>query len=516
MTIYNKIKNTGIDLFISYHPKVIQLKREAKTLHKEYKDNGLSLMQCQELVAKQNGFQNWYNFINLIKKHYQESLDNTPFLITSDINAPKFKVEKNYNIYVDKSDNTYLKSEYDKPILFGYDINLSHYKWQNDYSMKTHQLILGSSVYKSFDVFISTQAIKNDRSVIFFNGEGDEQTLHSLIQAATLKNRESDIKIINFTKNSLYHKYEHKIKNSFSGNALKEILYQILDFNEEYLKNKALSFISLVVMYLEYKKNNENINITLHSLKEYLNLEKIKKIETEKLPVYIKDIIESYIEKMNNSNIDELKQYQIISNYLVEKVDKLIATNMFNDDEFSIDLKSMLDKGKKIIWIIQMPLYDKVSQVILSFLKTNVVESLGVSLEMNINIFSEILSKKRKLNNEVLYVFIRSCYTPKGIAVMPSQSRSLGLSLNFSYANAIEFEKFNDQENIQSIIYNTNTKIFSPIKDDQTMLLLNIAKSEELQNSILTKNNKKNQQKQNYVWLVKGIHFSQISFDITF
>ena len=242
----------------------------------------------------------------------------------------------------------------------------------------------------------------------------------------------------------------------------------------------------------------------------------IKKIETEKLPIYIKDIIESYIEKMNNSNIDELKQYQIISNYLVEKVDKLIATNMFNDDEFSIDLKSMLDKGKKSIWIIQMPLYDKVSQVILSFLKTNVVESLGVSLEMNINIFSEILSKKRKLNNEVLYVFIRSCYTPKGIAVMPSQSRSLGLSLNFSYANAIEFEKFNDQENIQSIIHNTNTKIFSPIKDDQTMLLLNIAKSEELQNSILTKNNKKNQQKQNYVWLVKGIHFSQISFDITF
>ena len=34
---------------------------------------------------------------------------------------------------------------------------------------------------------------------------------------------------------------------------------------------------------------------------------------------------------------------------------------------------------------------------LLSFLKTNVVESLGVSLEMNINIFSEILSKKRKL-----------------------------------------------------------------------------------------------------------------------
>ena len=30
MTIYYKIKNTGIDLFISYHPKVIQLKREAK------------------------------------------------------------------------------------------------------------------------------------------------------------------------------------------------------------------------------------------------------------------------------------------------------------------------------------------------------------------------------------------------------------------------------------------------------------------------------------------------------
>ena len=148
MSIYEEVKNIGIDLFVSYHPKVIQLKRESKALHKELKSKGLSLMQCQELTAKQNGFNNWYNFIHLIKRHYQQDLDNVPFVITKDKQATVYSKEK---IKDHTKNSKWLGYEENNPILLGYDINFGHYKWQNDNSMKTHQMILGESVYKKYE-----------------------------------------------------------------------------------------------------------------------------------------------------------------------------------------------------------------------------------------------------------------------------------------------------------------------------------------------------------------------------
>jgi hypothetical protein len=502
MSVYKEIKNIGVDLFYSYHPKVLQLKREAKSLYKNLKSQGLSLMQCQELVAKRNGFTNWYSFIHLIKKHYQQDLENIPFIITTDKITPKKD-----NKYSDslKSTSTYLKDEKNKPILFGYDINFGHYKWQNDSSMRTHQLILGQSIYNKYDVYIAKQSIRNNRSVIFFNGDGDAKTLDSLIQSAKQANRLSDIKIINFTKESLYLHHEYKIKDIFLGSIHSgvELFYKFLDFKEDYWNMHGISLISFIIMYLVYKRDNEGMVITLDTIKEHFNLEKIKTIVQEDLPQHIKHGITNYL------NSSESSHEYIVKN-LIKFLDELIATEMFTNDENAINLNNLIDKNKNNIYIFQISPDTKISKFLLLILKENIDQFYNIS---GLN--------EEKKNSELFYIFIRSCNILPRASIMLAHARAMGLSLTLSYLNIKKLEYYSDKENTQAIIANCNTKIFSNIEEDeQTVKLLNMSKDEVSQSSILNINNenisisiKSSDKKSNYVWLIKSKYASQISFE---
>ena len=528
MSIYKEIKNVGIDLFVSYHPKVIQLKKESKVLHRELKSKGLSLMQCQELTAKQNGFHNWYNFIHLIKRHYQRGLDNVPFILTTDKNIPTkldYQAKLNYS-------KCFTKGESDNPLLLGYDINFGHYKWQNDYSMKTHQLILGESIYKKYDVHLANQAMNNNRSLVFFNGEGDNDTLKSLVNSAIEKGRQSDLKIMNFKNSSIFPQYECKIKDKFLGSSgmLTEIFISMIALDEE-LKAKLILFISATIMYLVYKRDSENTDITLAKIREIILFKNLASASQDKyLPSHISSSFKYYFnelsEKINKASIDEmLAKHEQLREPFDVVLKSLVDSNMFNNDEKSICLDSFIEKNNSHIYIAQFDARDKYHSEIfhklfLNSIKSSIATALGVSLEGSV----DQIEAKRNKNTNVLYVFIRSCYTPKAISVLPSQARSLGLSLSFSYSSLTKLEELSDKSETESVIANTNTKIFSTLEGDyQTITLLEKYKNEvsevsegsvlNINDSSLSININLDRRKKDYVWLVKRGYASQVSFD---
>lgn len=529
MSIYKEIKNTGIDLFISYHPKVIQLKRESKILHKELKSKGLSLMQCQELTAKQNGFQNWYNFIHLIKRHYQQDLDFVPFILTTDKNPPK---KENYKLKGMNNSKTLHEDGKDNPILLGYDINFGHYKWQNDHSMKTHQMILGSTIYKKYDVYLANQAMKENRSLIFFNGEGDNDTLKALLKSAIDKNRRSDVKIVNFKNYSLYPEHEHKIQDNFLGSSsgLTELFYSMIDISEDFWKGRCISLLSAVMQYLVFHRDTNKQTITLHRIKELLSLENFLEVLKEKnIPLHIKNSFISYIESLPNFKFDKsiknehaVVQHNYLSEKLINILNELIDSGYFVQDDKAINLHNLLDKQNQNIYIIQFSsdnknLNEKLNNLFMNAIKGKIANLLGVSLDLNEKEYLE----KKNINRNVLYLFIRSCYLPKGIAVLPAQARSQGLSLNFSYSNMSELQNYSNENEAASIIANTNTKIFSALEEDyNTVALLEKFKNEVSEESVLNIKDdlisvdiNMNRRKNNHVWLVKRGYASQISFD---
>ena len=73
------------------------------------------------------------------------------------------------------------------------------------------------------------------------------------------------------------------------------------------------------------------------------------------------------------------------------------------------------------------------------------------------------------------------------LKVLSAQARSLGLSINFSYSNLKEMKVFNIDQDLQTILANTNTKIFSTTKEDEeTVKLLEKYKSEVSKDSIIS------------------------------
>lgn len=79
-----------MDVLVACHPTVLKFKRESKSLHKDLKSKQVTLMQCQEIIAKQHGFNNYHHFLQMIKKYYTEGLESIPFIVTP-------KLEKNEN-----------------------------------------------------------------------------------------------------------------------------------------------------------------------------------------------------------------------------------------------------------------------------------------------------------------------------------------------------------------------------------------------------------------------------------
>jgi hypothetical protein len=528
MSIYKEIKNTGIDLFVSYHPKVIQLKKESKVLHKELKSKGLSLMQCQELAAKQNGFHNWYNFIHLIKRHYQQDLDNVPFILTTSKHTPlKSDYQTKFNDHVNNS-RWLGKDEEDNPILLGYDINFGHYKWQNDSSMKTHQLILGQSIYKRYDVYLANQTMKNNRSMVFFNGEGDNDTLKSLVNSAIENKRQSNLKVINFKNSSVFPEYEYKIQDNFSGSSgmLTEMFFSMIDA-EESLKAKIVSLISSVMMYLVYKRDLEKKSINLEKIRATILLENIVAASKEKaLPDHISMALRVYLnnlsEKKSQFSVEELLvKHEEVRQPFDNLLKVLVETKLFDSDEKSINLSSFIDKDKSHTYIFQFESNDNRSELLQKLLLNSIKGSIATKLGATIEGSTDQIQAMTKQNRNVLYVFIRSCFTPKGIAVLPAQARSLGLSINFSYSSLSRLEELSSQREVEVMVANTNTKIFSTLEGDyQTVALLEKYKNEVSEESVLnlrddsiSVNINFNRRKNDHVWLVKRGYASQVSFD---
>jgi hypothetical protein len=479
MSILKGIKDAGLDVFISYHPIVIKLKRKSKELHKELKSQGFSLMQCQEVIAQRYGFNNWYHFFQLIKKHYQVGLENIPFIVTT-------KLEKNEHFLV------------------GYDINFGHYKWQNESSMKTHHFIIGKDTFTDYDVFLALQAIEKGNEVFFINGISDTKTTHELKHHAIIYRREDNLKIID--SNSKQKLYNHF--NMGSG-GLTEIIYSCLDIDDDFIRNKTISFLSSLIMALVYKRDIDKTVLPLEIIKEHLNLDKFIELYKSELPEHILNIMKEYLNTLPEFNVDK-PIIKLTSNFhqkliepIINLIDEVISLNILSNDVNSIHISSLLDRDKSIyIFNAEKEIHQR---FLTALLRQSFAKKLGVPLDDNQHRY--LYEKKPNLYN----IFLREVAVPRGMAVIASQARSLGMSMTYSYSSLSKMKKILSLD-FESLLINTNTKIIGANEND-AIEYLNLYKKEVTLHNLEWKNNIKDEIiKNDYVWIMKHDDVSQISF----
>lgn len=483
MSILKDIKEAGLDVFISYHPVVVKLKRESKTLHKELKPEGFSLMQCQEIIAKRHGFNNWYHFFQLIKKHYQVGLEKIPFVITP-------KLEKNEHF------------------LIGYDINFGHYKWQDEKSMRTHQCVIGEDIYKEYDIFLACQAIEKGNEVFFVNGLNDQVTLYALRNHAIDYRRHENLKIID--KNSELKLYNHFAMGS---GGLAEIIYNCFDDDVEdgeFINGRTISLLSSLIMALVYIRDTNKTVLPLEQIKEYLDLNKFIELSKGDLQEHILNSMKGYLNSLPDFNAEKpicestLDFHIKLAKKIQNTIDAIIDLNILSNDVNSIHISRLFDTDKSIyIFNAENKIHHK---FLASLLRQSLAKKLGTPLE------GISYTHNYKKSSSLYNVFLREINLPRGMGVVAAQARSLGLSITYSYSSLSQMKKLLGIE-CDSILANTNTRIIGANEND-TIDYLNLYKKEIIiANPNLTLYIKDEKVKNNYVWVMKHDDVSQVSFN---
>lgn len=463
MSIF-KLKPSQLEIFLSYHPQINSFKRQAKELHKELLGQ-VSLMQCQEILAKKNDYNNWHHFLKEKKNQFNIGLKDVNFIVRKD------KIED--------MDGEYINKDFFDEMLMGRDITYNHYKYLNTEGFRTHTLIMGD-IHKKYDLFLAKQAIEKNHPISFINGDGDEDTIKELIECAKTNEREGDIKIFNTTHDSVYPEYEVGMNSKITGSSggLAELIISCFVPDSEKLESEKdtmhaiIGFISSISMAVSYERDMNIKELTWQSLMESLKLDNyISHYNNPLLPINIRQAIRlnlsllNLIEKSTNKVLDitneAQEQFDLLITPIAKKIERMIKFVNMNIDE-NEPFSSFDSKSTDII-IIQMKkidnlddtaaveLHHTISKVLLSQFKMWVAGKLGQVVSSNIHEktakeYSEYTKRHRKA-----FLFIREAKCPKGFWTFPSQARATGIRLVFSYdnenaisqsmmANPLEFE----------------------------------------------------------------------------
>ena len=459
MGLLKQIKHSGLDIFLLYHPTVIKIKKEAKNLHKEQKNsnNSLSLMQCQEKIISQYGFNSWHHFIQTLKNQYNQD-SNTKLLLD---NLPLITTNKYENIQ-----NKYY---------LGYDFISNNYKYQDNASSLTHRLIVGADIYDKYDVFLAQQSIKLGEGVFFIDGDNNSNTFNKLIDCAKQYNREKDIILISPSNEHFYDDF-----NFFSSSNLTELFFSL--WKHHYFQEIDNKFINFYISYLNcffiyIKYIYENKTLTLLNIKSKFN---INFLNYEIASSYTQDLQNNLKTEIDENNLHSIVDHLTITMHNI--IDNLYASGIFSQKENAHSFSSIYDNS--LIYLINQNTLN--TYFITLLLKSNLTIALGVSIFK-----TETPTKKRKK----FTIYFRNVEIVQGMAVIPAQARSLNISFSISFKTLNQI--INNPE-LLSIIANTNTKIISPTEHTLIDLLTN-----QLDLKIETTNsNLNNQNTLKYIYLI--------------
>lgn len=526
MGIYQSIKKTGAELCISYNPTLTAFKKEAKTLYKEEKNKseGLSLMQCQEQVARRHGFENWYHITQLLKKRYETPSKPTDFIYTPDQeSAPEH-------------------------LLMGQDTLFQRYVWQSRNAQYTHHLILGEHIYKRYDVYLAQQAIHNHRGVFFMDSGGDYWSLEALAQAAQKAQRLDHLKIItplpytvkdrtDFRSTSISNslgKHYYQIENNIPYTAENTITLFKSFMRQDFRDSLYEEIFTTVLTSLVAQRDKYHSDLSLEKIQSAFSLKNIYALTQTELPMRLLRPLLRYFDELggtfNGNHLGALAQEYHTQTFeafltpletlrlsgLFAPVDSAAERPLIPLDKLLTAQTSVLSSTPTdiadIVYFYLDPSFNEehqtISQFILETLKLNVLEHINRSV---FNTQQELLDHIREPNAS-RFIFIRESFLPSAIGIFPALFRAFGISLTFSYRSYHSLTQLSAQQQ-ETITANTMTKIFSPFESESTTLEFFNQLQHKGTLATLTQAVDNTKPMPDLAWLVKKNELTPVSFN---
>lgn len=373
--------------------------------------------------------------------------------------------------------------------------------WFSNSDARTHILYLGTTGAGKTEGLKSmvTNAMTWASGFVYIDGKADTDLWSSLSSLVRRFGRDDDLLVLNYMTGNSDARAPSNTMNPFSSgsagyltNMLVSLMPQAEGDNAMW-KERAVSLISSLMPALTWKRDNQDIPLSVSSIRDYLELTNVIKLSRDDaLPHDLRESIAGYLNTLPGyveAAFDEngkekpmgpdqpmvdtttvRQQHGYLTMQFTRSLQSLGDDYGYIFDTQAADVDMVDVVLNRRIMIVLIPALEKsgdetanLGKIVAATLKGMMGSTLGATVEGESSTVIE--NKPTHSATPFITVFDEvGYYTSEGMAVMAAQARSLGFCLIFSAQDLPALQKRVKEES-RSITGNCNIKIFGKLSD---------------------------------------------------
>ncbi len=373
--------------------------------------------------------------------------------------------------------------------------------WFNNSDARTHILYLGTTGAGKTEGLKSmvTNALTWGSGFVYIDGKADTDLWSSLSSLVRRFGRDDDLLVLNYMTGNSDARAPSNTMNPFSSgsasyltNMLVSLMPQAEGDNAMW-KERAVSLISSLMPALTWKRDHQDVPLSVSTIRNFLELSSIIKLSRDDaLPPKLRESIKGYLDTLpgyiddafdDNGKEKSMGPGQPMVDtttvrqqhgYLTMQFTRSLQSlgddygYIFDADAADVDMVDIVLNRR--ILIVLIPALEKsgdeianLGKIVAATIKGMMGSTLGSTVEGEGATVIE--NKPTHSATPFITVFDEvGYYVAEGMAVMAAQARSLGFSLVFSAQDLPALQK-RVKEEARSITGNCNIKIFGKLSD---------------------------------------------------
>lgn len=373
--------------------------------------------------------------------------------------------------------------------------------WFNNTDARTHILYLGTTGSGKTEGLksLSANALCWGSGFIYIDGKADTDLWSTISSMARKFGRDDDLLIMNYMTGGTGGRSASNTLNPFSSGSASYLVNMLVSLmpdaegDNAMWKERAVALVSSLMPCLVYKRDKQNIPLSVSVIRKYLGFGDVIKLSRDEsvpesmrvgvlgylneLPGYVDDAFDDDGNEkpmppdapMVDTSVPR-QQHGYLSMQFTRSLQSLGDDYGYIFDTQAADVDMMDVVLNRRILITLIPALEKSSdetanlgKIIASTLKGMMGSTLGHTVEGD----TATAIENKPTNSSTPFVAIFDevgYYTAAGMAVMAAQARSLGFCLVYAAQDLPALEK-RVKEEARSITANCNIKLFGKLED---------------------------------------------------
>lgn len=373
--------------------------------------------------------------------------------------------------------------------------------WFTNNDARTHILYLGTTGSGKTEGLksIATNALAWGSGLIYVDGKADTDLWSSLSALVRRFGRDDDLLVLNYMTGNSDDPAPSNSLNPFANGSASYLTNMLVSLMPEaegdnaMWKERAVSLLSSLMPALTWKREHQELPLSISTIRQYLNFPEIIKLSRDdSLPDRIREGMRGYLDTLpgySDAAFDDNgmekpmgpDQPMVDTNtpkqqhgYLTMQFTRALQSlgndygYIFDSQNADIDMMDVVLNRR--ILIVLIPALEKsgdeaanLGKIVAATLKGMMGSTLGATVEGESSAVIE--NKPTRSATPFITIFDEvGYYATQGMGVMAAQARSLGFCLVYSAQDMAALEK-RVKEEARSITGNCNIKIFGKLED---------------------------------------------------